>query len=588
MVRLAVGIAGHHRLDESLFPVLKESLEKVFGLISEHAKACSPRLSLSIVSSLADNLDLQAAEIAIKHNFELLAPIPFPIVEHERELVPGALPKFRELIRHSKTRVIELDYVCRARIHESTPINKSAFEASARVMLGQSDILVAVWDGCRERGPGGTGQTVREAREREIPVVWIDALHPERIGLLQNDACGEPDFGSIVGLTATASTTSARINLQTTIADILDRPNSTNKRADLCAEYLKERNSPNAIRKHSLFVSLYDSFYRRIAPPLSHPPIPEVQLNGPIAQIWNFVGKEFAVADALALKYAGMYRSAFLVNYLLGALAVTFALIGGVLLKDHEPHRIAGLVCAGLEFVFLSCMCIIWFWSHRKRWQDKFTDYRLLAEHLRHLRYLLPLGLIPATRAVAHEPEHLRRHWVNWYLRGVARDTTYANLHHSDREFQRQMLALVHDHWVQDQLEYQKSVRRRTHHADKRLTIIGGMLVVFTIAISICHFFKPEWHFLWFFAALFPACATAVHAIAQRAECKRLHKRSGAMVLALRSILHRLDKMKDFFDKGGKICTWQISAIAQETATAMLQEAFDWRIQYRMGEFHPA
>jgi hypothetical protein len=45
-------------------------------------------------------------------------------------------------------------------------------------------VLIALWDGQPSRGKGGTAEIVAYARQRGIPVVWIDAgtLAVTRIG----------------------------------------------------------------------------------------------------------------------------------------------------------------------------------------------------------------------------------------------------------------------------------------------------------------------------------------------------------------------------------------------------------------------
>src|SRR5207245_181823 len=41
-----------------------------------------------------------------------------------------------------------------------------------------TDLLIALWDGEEAKGIGGTGQIVREALQRGIPVVWVPWAAP--------------------------------------------------------------------------------------------------------------------------------------------------------------------------------------------------------------------------------------------------------------------------------------------------------------------------------------------------------------------------------------------------------------------------
>ncbi len=54
------------------------------------------------------------------------------------------------------------------------PEEAGGHEAQARLLLNCSDILIVLWNGSRGRGPGGTGDTVRRALERGVPVLWIE------------------------------------------------------------------------------------------------------------------------------------------------------------------------------------------------------------------------------------------------------------------------------------------------------------------------------------------------------------------------------------------------------------------------------
>src|SRR5207244_741895 len=60
----------------------------------------------------------------------------------------------------------------------------AAYGACGRALLNQTDLLIAIWDGRRFGKPGGTEETLNEARRREMPVLWIDAHAPHPWQLL--------------------------------------------------------------------------------------------------------------------------------------------------------------------------------------------------------------------------------------------------------------------------------------------------------------------------------------------------------------------------------------------------------------------
>jgi hypothetical protein len=48
-----------------------------------------------------------------------------------------------------------------------------AYAATGKCILDHCDLLIAVWDGQAAKGEGGTGEIVRIARERGLPIAWI-------------------------------------------------------------------------------------------------------------------------------------------------------------------------------------------------------------------------------------------------------------------------------------------------------------------------------------------------------------------------------------------------------------------------------
>ena len=66
-----------------------------------------------------------------------------------------------------------------------------------------------------------------------------------------------------------------------------------------------------------------------------------------------------------------------------------------------------------------------WDGAHANHWHERWTEYRLLAELIRELRFLVPLGggkplpRIPAHLAVYGDPA---RTWMYWYVRAIARE----------------------------------------------------------------------------------------------------------------------------------------------------------------------
>ena len=190
-----IGVVGHrpNRLPEDTARL--NLLRTTLGNILEYAKASVGEVAatpgstlyndeppvLRAVSPLAEGSDRIFAELALALDYELCSPLPFSQGEFEKDFVPPdaleteSLTHFRALLNEARDShhltLFELDG---ARDHAT-----DAYAAAGRVVLNQSDLLVAVWDGGDAAGPGGTVHTIYEALRFHLPVIWIDAQEPQ-------------------------------------------------------------------------------------------------------------------------------------------------------------------------------------------------------------------------------------------------------------------------------------------------------------------------------------------------------------------------------------------------------------------------
>ena len=64
---------------------------------------------------------------------------------------------------------------------------QAAYATLGDMIVNESEVLIAMWDGEPPRGPGGTGELVENARRMDKPLVWLRSAPPfeitfERIG----------------------------------------------------------------------------------------------------------------------------------------------------------------------------------------------------------------------------------------------------------------------------------------------------------------------------------------------------------------------------------------------------------------------
>lgn len=156
----AVGVTGHRALAR-------------VDLVAAGVDAAIARLDRvapgpwTAVSALAEGADRLVAErLMARPGTRLVAVLPLEPAEYERDFAEaGSRSAFRRLLAAAA----EVEVV------PPREDRDAAYEAAGVGVLERSDILIAVWDGARARGRGGTGAIVSEARRRRMPLAWVHA-----------------------------------------------------------------------------------------------------------------------------------------------------------------------------------------------------------------------------------------------------------------------------------------------------------------------------------------------------------------------------------------------------------------------------
>ncbi|MGV4986988.1 hypothetical protein ACWC0C_12625 [Streptomyces sp. NPDC001709] len=156
VVRL--GFTGHRAVPASLLPYVRSRMAEMLG----------GQGRVEVVTSLAAGADQIFAEVALGRGVPVTAVIPGMDFEgHLGDAETRAA--YRRLLR-----------ACAARVDlpvEAT--HEAAYRAAGRWIVEHADRLIAVWDGCPARGPGGTGDVVAYARASGVPVtiLWQTGVH---------------------------------------------------------------------------------------------------------------------------------------------------------------------------------------------------------------------------------------------------------------------------------------------------------------------------------------------------------------------------------------------------------------------------
>lgn len=470
---LGVGVTGHRleRLGTERAEAVATAIDAVFAAIEQATKASRHPAELRLITCLADGADKIASEVALARGWPLDTILPFARAEYARDFATAEnLADYERLLAASRA-VLELPG------ERETGGDGAAYERAGQVTLAQSDLLLAVWDGEAPRGRGGTGQIVAEAVLQGLPVIAIDPEATQTPQLLW-DGLIEHDLGQQSVETVARGDLSALPRL---FASLVARPTNPDDEKALAA-------FGRPIRQRGAFAIAYPLLLAAVGVrglrrgDLSVPKIDEAaapvaastagvrQRGTRFAQSLEMLAARFARADAEAVVTARVFRSGYVANFLLAALAVVLSLFGLLIPAALKP------VLVVLEFVTIASILLITRAGTRHDWHRRWLDHRELAERLRCLALSAQLGDLNLRATGSANGS-----WIDWFARATARETGLPSLG-ADRTY----LAEVRDALralLDDQIGYLQANSHRMHQLEHRLHRIGTALFATTAAI---------------------------------------------------------------------------------------------------------
>jgi hypothetical protein len=594
---LRVGVTGHRPKDlgDVDLEVLRAKIRTAVQFTQEFVANLEgvkswyehrDRPILRVVSALAEGADRLVAVEALALGFELQCPLPFAAEEYEKDFdSPESRNEFRDLVALA-TAVLELEGSREKRVRED-----ESYEAAGRLVLNQSDLLIAIWNGEQRNLRGGTSQIVVEAISRNIPVIWIDSKRPHRLSVrvradstyaqgtdleLADEALWQPwETGSKPLSRRLESLLVPPVESglpEQYFSEIQPRSNGFGVLWKMFRDCWADLRPRWPVWTVANFSHCARDEWRRIWRLSPHFPKEAIEL---IER--SRLPEHYGWADGLADYYANRYRSAFVFNYLMGSVAVLFGFLAFAL----ERHA---RFCAGCEFVILVIIVSVYILARRRRWYERWIDYRLLAEHFRQMLFLLALG--PTSLLAVHPPIFLvagdpRNTWMYWHFGAYLRQAGLLNARLT-ANYLKTVAAFLKQHSLASQIEYHEKNSERHGKMGTRLHRTSVSLFVLTLLACVGHF---VWDIPWVFtligvvATSLPALAAALAGIQNQGEFERIEKRSEAMKQQLESIGEQLDNL---LLPATQIRLAALSQIAGNAAQLMIDELLDWRVVFKV------
>jgi len=614
---IRVGVTGHRQksLEEVGFsePQLRSKIRQLLIQIQDTTKKIlleseevyiSQEPVLRVISPLAEGSDRLVADEARKLGHDIQCPIPLALDEYENDFETlESKSQFKEL----------LDLASATLILDGSPEDRdSAYEAVGRVVLRQSDVLIAIWNGQKPGGKGGTGQIVKEALDKKIPTVWIRSTPPHSVTLLDNlTETGEA--GATKSLNEECELHGMGRMKPGTIANLkrifLAKQNSTPRKVELLEARLRSILAPPSSGKQSKMLRrfflevqprfrdalLYKNFCKYFVPSWKVTPVDVEDFESSQRQDWlktwkklsnpnSLVGsqiegsyrKAFVWADIIADMCADRHRSSFIVTYLLGALAVFAAFLGShpkdlPILDPDFLERSRGFFLT--ELIFISIILLLVQLNKRLRWHERWIDYRLLAEGLRQMRALAPFARVTPSFEV---PAHLSAPaftWFNWYFRSIVREAGMIKAVVDKPYLDSCRTVLLSE--ISSQVRYHTKNARRHKALHHRLHKLSTFLFLLTLIACIAHLsFSPSEGVefsLTLCAIVLPAFGAAIQGILHQGDFSRLENRSRGL---RRSLFQLKTEVKP---PGDNLSFGRLGEKTEIFSQIQILEQADWR-----------
>lgn len=456
-VPLVVGITGHRdiRAEDR-----EELQRRVRGILLKLRKDY-PATPLILLSALAEGADRLAARAALDGEVDARLVVPLPMAReiYEEDFTSrGSLDEFRELLRRAyHSFVIPLaPGNTESNIRTHGEYRDRQYEAVGKYIARQSQILIALWDGMDRGLVGGTASIVRFKTEGMVEPLPL----PHR-SLLEPAECG-PVYHIVT----------PRVR----------NPVPERKPFGVSHLYPKAHRDHGEAEQyfHKLFTNMNEfnqeaadagpGFAAMVAQSKAYviPPAKE----GLLPPYLRATLEHYGLADALAIRFQGKT---------VGAMKRLHALVffGVVCFAIFAHYHAPWFMIPSLLLVVIAGL--VYGRARRENYQDKYQDYRALAEGLRVNLFWRLAGIFDEVTDHYLGKSRTELDWIRHALRGWslgARDEGGEG-HHPDSPGTADAMNLVLTQWVHDQQRYFARAGRKAHRSLEGLERwVAGLLIL--------------------------------------------------------------------------------------------------------------
>jgi hypothetical protein len=591
---LRVGVTGHRpgpKLSPDQAGAVRRTVDDVLAAIGRlTSEAVSrdrwafadTRHRLVVVSALAAGADRIVADAGLAAGLGLRAILPFRRDDYRNDFSTDAARRDYDALLARADEVFELDGKREAEAR--------AYEAAGLLMLANADIVIAIWDQMPADGIGGTAVIVERAMAEDVPVILVDPRRPEQPSLLWRADTALPTARE--GIESVQRRSLAE-TLGAVIEIIVAPPKDLHERGPLEALFRENPGRWNIAIAYPLM--LFVLGVRQIRWSDLHAParpqdsavrwrhylerhLGEASLR-PIDT--DTLHDAYSFVDHLSTRYAQIYRSAYVFNYLAGATAVLLASIG-LIYPSPDPSAALNFkaIMVAIEIGLIASILATLSLGTRRQWHRRWLQYRRLVETLRHLRMLAPTAA--AARLDRPSDRAGRAYgWVSWYARAVEREIPVPSVA-IDQAYLTAVRDAVSESELKTQVSWNQHNAEAMEKAGHRLHMAGTLL--FWATLLICVGFLGVYfvdraraedlrELTVFLTALFPAVGAALSAIRSQADFETVSRRSHETARDLEELVRAMEEEPVEFAR--------LTDRIEKAVDVMMADNAEWHVLFR-------
>jgi hypothetical protein len=618
-VALRVGITGKRELTPQQETLLTDRLRHVLELVRDEVArlagepaavaayataGATPRLR--ILSPLAEGSDRLAARVAVQCGYTLHVPMPFEQAEYEQDFradpqrdKPDTTSQFTALLPADPDARLTLDGG-RDHARDGSYDEARSYEAVGRTVVRNADLMVALWDGAPPKGWGGTAETMRFALETGTPIYWIDT-RDAAVRFLEAPHQMQP----------AAATTPYEEALRAWLARLILPPRLEHaahggsglewlvdrlqwllrrRRGTPLAVYLDEPAPREGARRW--FWRAHAWLIETAARYRWETPVPRAPTD-PIPLAWFH---HCQAADLRANEHGARYRSVYVWVFGFGALSLICAATSLAFQhSDIVEWSMLAIELGSLLAVLLLIGANIW-----HDWQQRWIDYRLLAELCRKQQALAAVGwslpgreietladrATPSAAEASANPD--RTAWVAWYFAALRRAADLPS-GRFDADLIGRCRRMVREDLIETQIAYHQGRATQYDRAGHCLAVCGEVLFLLILILVGAKLWLLMAHadrhlllaWLGLGASVAPTIAAASIGVRAYAELQVLARQSHHMRLALLRAAARVRELEPG-DGNRRLASQDFGAVTLEVATMMLQDIDGWARLFRV------